>query len=93
MTHTIAQLWNGNLEPVNYLGRNNPEMKKLESLIQRNFEKLEVNLDEKEKKVFERFNESMNEYVLVCSEQAFCDGFCLGAKIVAEALNGAEQVI
>ena len=93
MTKTIAQLWNGNLEPVVYSGRNNPEIKKLENLMQRNLEKLEQDIDENSRKIFEKYNDCINQYLIATGEQAFCDGFCLGAKITTEALTGAEQVI
>jgi len=53
MTKTIAEIWNGNLDPVRYYGVDNHETKLLEALMGR---------------------------------QAFCDGFSLGGRIVAEAL-------
>lgn len=92
MTNTIAQLWNGNLEPIRYLGVTNAEMKELEILMQRNLEKLEGNLNEKAKELFQKYDDCLNEYILISSEQAFCDGFCLGTKITAEALTGAERI-
>ena len=32
MTKTIATLWNGNLDPIRYLGKNNSQIKQLEAL-------------------------------------------------------------
>ena len=93
MTNTIANLWNGNLEPIRYLGQNSKEIKQLENLLERNQEKLEETLTEISKKLFEKYNDCMNEYILLTTEQAFCDGFCLGVKIISEALNGAEEII
>lgn len=87
MTQTIRQLWNGALEPVRYSGLNNPEIKKLEHLLQRNGEKLEENLSEKANEAFEKYNDCVKEYITELCEQSFCDGFCLGAKISAEALT------
>lgn len=93
MTKTIAQLWSGKLNPIEYLGINNKEIKNLENLMQRNLEKLENNLDEKSQEIFEKYNDCINEYISILCEQSFCDGFCLGTKIVTEALNSAEQII
>lgn len=93
MTNTISQLWNGNLEPIRFLGKNNTELKQLEKLMQDNLKKIEENLDDKQKEVFEKYNSCIDEYLVVLSEQAFCDGFCLGTKIFTEAISGAEQVL
>ncbi len=93
MTNTIAHLWYGNLDPIRVLGKNNSEMKKLEIFIHRHFEKLEEHLDEKEKELLKKYEECVQEYLLVNGEQAFCDGFSLGAKIAFEALAWAEQLL
>lgn len=47
----------------------------------------------KQKELFEKYNDCMNEYIAAISEQAFCDGFCVGTKITAEALSAAEELI
>lgn len=93
MTKTIEQLWNGTLEPINYLGKDNKDLKQLESLIQRNLEKLEKGLNENQQEILKKFNDCTNEYITLISEQAFCDGFSIGAKITVEALNNAEQLL
>lgn len=92
MTKTIAQLWNGNLDPIGCFGKKNLEIKQLEDLIRRNLRKLEDNLTEKQKEIFEKYYDCINEYTLIISEQAFCDGFCMGTKLSVEALTGAEQI-
>lgn len=89
MTKTIAQLWNGNLAPVRHCGENNPDIQELESLIQRNNEKLEAALSDKAKNIFENYKICIEEYRYIINEQAFCDGFCLGTRITAEALDHA----
>ncbi|MBQ6893544.1 MAG: hypothetical protein IJN48_04995 [Clostridia bacterium] len=90
MTETIAKLWNGNLEPVGNFGVNNDEMKDLEDIMGRCLEKIEKALNEEQKKIFQAYQDDVNEYILVATEQAFCDGYCLGTKITTEALMGAE---
>lgn len=93
MTETIAQLWNGTLDPIRYLGKNNPEIKNLEDLMHRNIEKLEEVLTEQQAKIFEAYSECINEYVILIGEQAFCDGFSLGTKILTEALSHVQQIV
>lgn len=93
MTKTIAELYNGNLVPIKNLGRFNNEIKQLETLMEKNLETLEKELSEEQKVYFSRYAGNINEYMLLSCEQAFCDGFCMGAKITAEALYGAEKII
>ncbi len=91
MANTILQLWNGSLAPIRHLGQNNSEMKQLERLIQRNLDSLEESIGEKSKALLEKYSNCLNEYLIVMSGQAFCDGFCLGAKIAAEALLESDD--
>lgn len=93
MTETIAQLWNGTLEPIRYLGKNNKEIKQLEDIIELDIEKLKNILTEQQLKIFEAYSECANEYTVLIAEQAFCDGFSLGAKILTEALSHAQQIV
>ena len=93
MTDVIRQLWNGDLDPIRYLGLNNAEIKQLEVLIQRNEENLVKRLNKGGEEILEKYHDCMSEYTTLISEQAFCDGFCLGAKIVIEASSGAERIL
>ena len=87
MTTTISQLWQGNVESISHAGINSAELRYLESLRQRNLEKLCAELNDKQKELFEKYRDAFDEYFIVYSEQSFCDGFCFGAKLVSEALT------
>ena len=89
---TISQFWNGNIDPIKHLGSNNPEMRQLENLLDKNTTKLRESLNEKEKEIFEKYTDCVNEYMFISNEEAFFEGFCLGMKIFTEALNGAEDL-
>ena len=93
MTKTISQLWGGNLDPVMHLGANNIEIGKMEKLMSDNFSKLKTNINDEQKAILEKYLDCVNDYVLLISEQSFCDGFCLGTKISAEALIVGEQLM
>ena len=93
MTKTISQLWGGNLNPVMHLGANNIEIGKMEKLMSDNFSKLKTNINDEQKAILEKYLDCVNDYVLLISEQSFCDGFCLGTKISAEALIVGEQLM
>ena len=92
MTKTIAELWCGNIDPISRSGRNNEKLKSLEKLITRNSDKLSESLDQKQRELFEKYNDCMDEYLFNSCEQAFCDGFSLGARILAEALIGTDDI-
>lgn len=93
MSNTIAQLYRGQLEPKNILGNGNVEMRRIEILIENNYKKLKENLNEETKVILEKYSQCIDEYIVLISEQAFCDGFCLGTRISAEAVGGAEKIL
>ncbi len=86
----VAQLWNGALTPITHFGKSVPEIKHLEELICKNREKLEHILLATQKETLEKWEDCTDEYIGLICEQAFCDGFALGTKIVTEALYNAE---
>ena len=92
MSKTIAELYNGNLRPIKNLGKTNDEIKHLETLIEKTHEDLDNKLSDEQKTFFQKYEGNINEYMCLLSEQAFCDGFCMGTKITAESLINAENV-
>lgn len=93
MTPTISELWHGNLEPVCHSGKNNKDIKDSFRLKNRNLEKIQEVLNDSQKELLERYSESIDELMDLLMEQAFCDGYCIGTKLIAEALTGAENLI
>ncbi len=93
MSNTIARLYRGQLEPKSVLGNGNVEMRRSEILIEKNFYKLKENLNEDMKAILEKYSQCIDEYIVLISEQAFYDGFCLGTRILSEAIGGAERII
>lgn len=91
MSKTIRKLWNGELDPIRYLGLYNTEIKHLESLVHGNFEKLKSACDQISIEVLETYKDCVDEYVLLIAQQSFCDGFSLGVKLIAEALTRPEE--
>lgn len=93
MQNTIEQLYMGQIEPRNVLGNSNVELRRIEILRENNYNKLKDNLGEKTKIILEKYNECIDDYIFTISEQAFCDGFCLGMRILSEAIGGAERIL
>ncbi len=86
MQDAIAKLWSGKLKPFNCVGQDNGEMKELAELMCRHYEKLDRQLDEPFREVLEAYSECTADYGALANEQAFCEGFCLGVRLTAEAL-------
>lgn len=86
MKKTISELWNICIESAEGTEINNSEMRELEHLMERNREALKETLNENEKELLQKYSACADDYLFTASEQAFCDGFCLGAKLLAEAL-------
>ena len=93
MPKTIAELYNGNLQPIKTLGKFNDEIKHLETLIEKTHADLKNELNDKQKSFFQRYEGNIDEYMCLISEEAFCSGFCVGIKIITEALQNAENIV
>ncbi len=90
MNSILAELWNGNVEPLQSFGRNNSDMKELERLILRHQAAVEQRLQGEAAASFQKYSACFNEYLGAASEQAFCDGFGLGVKIMAEIFGRSD---
>lgn len=93
MSRILIDLFNGNLEPHSKVEDNDQRCKNLRRLIERHFDTLQVGLCGEKKAVFEKYNECLNEYEYIITEKAFCDGFCLATRMVAEAMCSSEKQI
>lgn len=82
----IEALWNGNIAPGENCGTGDPEVKQLILLMERHKSVLDKELDEKHRQTFEKYYDCAEEYINLVSMHAFCDGFRLAAKLMAEAL-------
>ena len=86
MAQTIVDLWNGNITPCEHCGAHDKEANALIDLMERNRLDLNQGLTDTQKESFQKYIDCSDEYLLRMLELAFCDGFCLGSKLVAESL-------
>ena len=91
MSLTIRQLWNGHLAPVRYSGAESPEIKEVLEAIDLHLDALQEDFSEKEKLLLELYRSCVNDYIALCCEQAFCDGYSMGTRLTAEALMGSRK--
>ena len=93
MSRLLFDLFNGNLEPHSKVDDNDPRCKNLKMLIERHYDSLDKKLDKDEMETFKKYDECVSEYEYLITERAFCDGFCLGVRLVAEAMCFSEKQI
>ena len=91
MSRILIELFNGNIEPHSKVEDNDPRCRNLRRLMESHLDTLETRLRGEEKSVFEKYNECLNEYEYLITERAFCDGFCLATRVVAEAMLFSEK--
>lgn len=83
---TITDLWNGNVTPCEHCGSHDPDVNRMIGFIERNRDALYEGLTAAQKETFQKFIDCSEEYLLRMLELAFCDGFCLGGRLVMETL-------
>ena len=82
----IIDLWKGNVAPCEHCGSHDAEANRMIVLMERNRDALYEGLTAAQKETFQSFIDCSEEYLLRMMELAFCDGFCLGGKLVMEVL-------
>lgn len=90
MKKTITKLWNGDLSPIEICGRNDPQIQELIRLMELSRNRLYRSLSETQKPLLENYTINTDEYISLLSEQAFCEGFSLCAKLMTEAFSTTE---
>ncbi len=93
MSKLITELWYGTVSPISSSIKNNSEIQNLLKLLDKNHHNLEKYLNKEQKRILERYCECSSELASLLEEQAFCDGFSIGVKILTESLSNAEQII
>ena len=87
MKRTLKNLWNGSIAPGASYGQGDPQLERLNILLERNREALERELGGNQKVLFEEFAECADEFTFLSAAHAFCDGFSLASKLLIEALS------
>ena len=87
MKQTIADLWNGNIAPIEQCGSRDRHVNELLCLIDRNRESLNNGLTQEQREIFQKYIDCSEEYLLRMMELAFSEGFCLAGKLVTEFMQ------
>ena len=88
MSSAINELWEGIIEPNRPQQIKETRIKHALYLTEKQSEDLKKNLNGEQKESFDKYCDYKENYSLMLSEQAFCDGFSLGLRLAAEAFSG-----
>ena len=89
---TLENLYLGNIFPHERYIKQGTRVDKLVKLICKNEDQLNSSLTEKQKEIFEKFKDCTSELSSITEREAFSSGFILCARIMAECMQGLEQV-
>lgn len=90
MKTMITKLWNGDFSPIENCGKNDPQTQELIRLMELSRDKLYRSLSEAQQPLLENYTINTSEYISLLSEQAFCEGFSLCARLLTEAFSTTE---
>ena len=90
MNSIIKELWYGNICPQTDIRNNSREMKELMEYIARHHGDLLKTMNDKQKKLFENFNDCREEYISLAESDIFDYAFKLGARLSLEIQKDAE---
>ena len=89
----LENLWHGNINPQETFTENDPEYKKLISLVCRNEDELTSTLTDKQKETLVKFNEATTELNVILEEKAFTYGFSFAVKIMFECFFESDKML
>ncbi len=89
---TLEDLYYGNISPHERYIKRGTRVDKLVKLICKNEEELNSGLTEKQKEIFEKFKDCTSELSCINEREAFSSGFLLATRIMAEVMQGLEEV-
>ncbi len=86
MQTLITELFYRNVKLAQQVENENTDVRNTELLMQRNFENLAESVNATQLQRLDAYKDCAEEYALLLAEQSFYDGFCMGTKMIAEAL-------
>ena len=84
---TIKELWHGNIVPQDDCRNNSKETKELMEYMARHHDDLLKTLTDKQKEIFEKFEECWGEYTSISEAAIFTYAFKLGMQLAIEAVD------
>ena len=83
----LEEFWYGNIEPMEYGPFSNEEYKELLRLITKNEEKLQATFSDKQKELFSKYTDCVQEFQTISECLLFQNSFCLGVRMMLEVME------
>ncbi len=87
MRRMLEKLWYGNIDPIARSFKRDSEFGEAAKMLCKNEEKLIDLLADKEKEIFEKYQDASKDMTRISECETFISGFRLGARIMLEALT------
>ena len=87
MRSVLEELWYGNIYPNNESKETTKAVKELVGYIAEHHENLQATLTDKQKEIFEKFDDCYSELTEINEREIFVYAFRLGARIAIEVMN------
>ena len=87
MKNTLEELWYGNIIPMEHSIGDNAYIKKLINLMGKNRENLLETLNDSQKELLAKYDDTVNEMYAEIEKDAFMYGFRLGGRIVSDTFR------
>ena len=87
MQETISELWKGNLAPFDHCGTHDREAYRLGDLMEQYWEDLSQELTDPQKALLQKFADASDQHLFRMMELAFCQGFCVGSRLMIETFS------
>ena len=87
MKSVLKELWYGNIYPNNESKETTKAVKELMGYISDHHENLQATLTDKQKEIFEKFDDCYSELTEINEREIFVYAFRLGARIAIEVMN------
>ena len=87
MQTLITELFYRNIKLSQQVENENTDLRSIELLMQRNFKNLAESVNATQLQRLDAYKDCAEVYALLLAEQSFYDGFCMGTKMIAEALT------
>ena len=83
----LCDIWYGNVVPIDQCGKRDESIAQIELLMEKNKSILLHALSETQKETFAKYVDCVEEYVMLVTEQAFCEGAQFSGKFLAETIT------
>ncbi len=87
MSSILKELWYGNICPSGDCRGNTSEVRELMKYIVDHHDNLQATLTDKQKEIFEKFDDCYAELTSINEREIFTYAFCLGARLILEVMN------